>query len=203
MEYVILRSIRPTWLTMQLPDDAAELLRYRGPPARAEIDRTGSISFLARGSGIARVVASHLAREPLAIEQLRDRLIATARPGERRLFSIPSALVEYLGLTVEVRGPRMGRRTDDQMIWFLPAPEYYEFRAAEGAPMAWKGRSHGGMAHVYVAKATLPGPKALSGLADMESHIETEDWTRAIEALQRGPAAPGRASSAPRLTKAF
>ena len=40
MEYVILRSVRPTWLTMQLPDDAAELLRYRGPSSHADVDRT-------------------------------------------------------------------------------------------------------------------------------------------------------------------
>lgn len=203
MEYVILRSIRPTWLTMQLPDDAAELLRYRGPSSRADIDRTGSISFVARGSGIARVVATHLAREPLAVEQVRDRLIASARPGDRKLFSIPSALVEYLGLTVEVRGPRMGRRTNDQMIWFVPASEYYDFRAAEGAPTGWKGPSLGGMAHVYVAKAMLPGPRSLAGLAELESQIETEDWTRAVEALQRGRPVPVRVVSAPRLTKPF
>ena len=145
------------------------------------------------------MVATHLVREPLAVEQIRDRFIATARPGERRLFSIPSALVEFLGLKVEVPGPRMGRRTDDQMIWFVPAPEYYAFRSAEGAPARWKGPSLGGMAHIYVAKALLPGPRSLPELAELESRIETEDWGRAVEVLQRrrGVAAPALSADRP------
>ncbi|MCW6168012.1 MAG: hypothetical protein LVQ64_06185, partial [Thermoplasmatales archaeon] len=67
----------------------------------------------------------------------------------------------------------------------------------------WKGPSLGGMAHVYVAKAMLPGPRSLAGLAELESQIETEDWTRAVEALQRGRPVPVRVASAPRLTKPF
>ena len=199
MEYVVLRSVRPTWLTMQLPDDAAELLRYRAPTPRSALDRTGSIAFLSRGAGVARVVAGHLAKEAVAIEHVRDRFLASARPGDRKLFSLPSALLEHLGIVVTVGGPRGGRRTDDQVIWFLPAPEYYAYRTAEAAGGEYRGPSLGGMAHVYVAKSLLPGPRGLSALGDMEEEIESVEWSRGVEALQR----VGRTHRASPLAKVF
>ncbi|MEM0128762.1 MAG: hypothetical protein QXG65_01145 [Thermoplasmata archaeon] len=193
VEYVALRSVHPTWLTMQLPDDAAALLRYRAPTPQSGVDRTGSISFLARGPGIARVVASHLAKEALALEQVRDRFLANARPGDRRLFSVPSALLEHLSLEVHVAGPRGGRRTDDQVLWFLPAPEYYAYRAAESSGTEWTGPSIGGMAHLYVAKAVLPSTRALGALQEMEGAIEGDEWPSGIAALARSARTGARA----------
>ena len=186
MEYVVLRSSHPTWLTLQLPLDTVELLRFRAPSAHAATDGTGSITFLARGPGIARVLSTHLSREVLAIESVRERLIASARPGERHLFSLPNALLDHLGMQVSVRGPRGGKGTDDQLLWFLPAEEYYDFRAREAAGSPWRGPSLDGSAHVYVAKALLPAPRGLASLAATEERIEREEWTNAIAALSAG-----------------
>ncbi len=188
MEYVALRSSHPTWLTMQLPSDAVELLKFRSPSPRALADGTGSITFLARGTGIARAVATHLSREALAVESVRERLLASARPGERHLFSLPTALLAHLGIGVSVRGPRAGKGTDDQILWFLPAEEYYDFRKSEAERTVWHGPSLGGSAHVYVAKAILPPPRALGSLAVTEEQIEQVEWATAAEAFHP----PGR-----------
>lgn len=189
MDYVVLRSSHPTWLTLQLPADAVDLLKFRPPSARTASDGTGSITFLSRGPGIARVLATHLAREAIAVESVRDRLIASARPGARHLFSLPTALLSHLGLQVTVRGPREGKGTDDQILWFLPAAEYYGYRQAEADRSAWRGPSVGGSAHLYVARSILPPPRGVSQLAAMDDQIERVEWaaaTQAFTALSRG-----------------
>lgn len=188
MEYVALRASHPSWLTMQLPSDAITLLKFRDPSPRSPGDGTGSITFLARGGGIARVFATHLSREALAVESVRERVIATARPGDRHLFALPTALLEHLQIEVSVRGPRSGKGTDDQILWFVPADEYYSFRKAEADGAPWHGPSLGAAGHVYVAKAILPPPRALAGLATLDEQIERGEWVTATEAF----AAPAR-----------
>jgi len=183
MEYVIVRATHPTWLTMQLPAEVAELICFR-PEAGANRDPSRTISFLARGPGVARVIASHPAREALAIETVRNRLIASARPGERHLFTLPTPVVQHLGLQVYSRGPKL-RGTDDRIVWFVPAPEYYEYRSVVEAGKSWSGPTGGPFARVYVMRSLFPFPKEVAALAELEYRIEEEEWRPAVEALQR------------------
>jgi hypothetical protein len=183
MEYVIVRAMHPTWLTMQLPAEVAELIGFH-PEEGPHREASRTISFLARGPGLARVIASYPAREALAVETVRNRLIASARPGDRHLFTLPSPVVQHLGLQVYSRGPRL-RGTDDALLWFVPAPEYYEYRSVVEAGKRWSAPSGAPFAHVYVAKSLFPFPKEFSQLAETEFRIEEEEWRPGVEALQR------------------
>ncbi len=183
MEYVIVRATHPTWLTMQLPAEVADLLRFR-PEEGLHREPSRTVSFLARGPGIARVIASHPAREALAVETVRNRLVASARPGDRHLFTLPAPGVHLLGLHGYSRGPRL-RGTDDPLFWIGPAPEYYEYRSVLEASRPWTGPSAGAFAHVYLAKSLVPFPKELGQLAELEYRIEEEEWRPAVEALHR------------------
>jgi hypothetical protein len=183
MEYVVVRATHPTWLTLQLPAEVAELLGYA--PTSEEGGRASqSISFLARGPGIARVVATYPAREALAVETVRSRLIASARPGERLLFSLPAAVAQHLALQIYARDPR-SKGTDDSVIWLVPAPEYYEYRSVVGSGKRWTGPSSGPLAHVYLAKSMVPLPKEFPRLAELDFRIEEEEWRPGVAALQR------------------
>jgi hypothetical protein len=183
MEYVIVRATHPTWLTMQLPTEVAELIRF-DPRAEEGATAARSVSFLGRGPGIARVIATYPAREALAVETVRNRLLATARPGERLLFTLPSPVANHLGLKVYSRGAHV-KGTDDSVLWFVPAPEYYEFRSVLESGKTWGGPSSGPFAHVYLTRSLVPFPKSLDALAELELDIEEEEWRPAVAALQR------------------
>lgn len=184
MEYVIVRAIHPTWLTMQLPLEVAELIRFQ-PGEKGSPESSRAISFLSRGPGLVRVIATHPAREALAVETVRGRLLATARPGERHIFSVPTAVLRHLNVQVYSRGPRAGRGTDDRTIWFVPAPEYYEYRSVVESGKSWTGPANAPFAHVYVAKSLFPFPREFTQLAELELRIEDEEWRPGIEALQK------------------
>jgi hypothetical protein len=139
---------------------------------------------VARGPGVARVIASYPAREALAVETVRNRLIASARPGDRHLFTLPSPVAQHLGLQVYSRGPRL-RGTDDSLLWFVPAPEYYEYRSVVEAGKRWTGPTGTLFAHVYVARSLFPFPKEFAQLAETEFGIEEEEWRPGVQALQR------------------
>jgi hypothetical protein len=183
MEYVVVWASHPSWLSLQLPREVADLIGYR-PEEGTHRDTSRSISFLARGPHLARVVATHPAREALAVETVRSRLIATARPGDRHVFALPTALVDYLGLRVTERGPRAGRGTDDGMVWFAPAPEYYEYRSLIEGGRTWTQLSSAPFAHVYLTQSLYPFPEGLENLSALEEQIETE-WRPAVRLLQR------------------
>jgi hypothetical protein len=183
VEYVIVRATHPSWLTMQFPTEIAQLIAF-DPKVEAGATTARSVSFLARGPGIARVIATYPAREALAVETVRDRLLATARPGERLLFTLPGAVVDHLGLKVYPRGERV-KGTDDTVVWLVPAPEYYEFRSVLESGKAWTGPSSGPFAHVYLLRSLVPFPRDLEGLSDLEYRIEEEEWRPAVATLQR------------------
>src|SRR5208283_1824507 len=85
MEYVGLKTVHPTWLTLQLPSEVAELLRF-DPNSRQDSRVPGrGLAYLARGPGIARVVSAYAARELLPVEIVRERYLATAHPTEKLL----------------------------------------------------------------------------------------------------------------------
>ncbi len=180
----MVRASHPTWLTMQVPTEVATLLRYEPLDGREAREASRSISFLARGPGLIRVIATHPAREALAVETVRSRLLATARPGDRLLFTLPAPVANHLGLRVYSRGPRV-RGTDDSLLWFVPAPEYYEYRSIVGAGKAWTGPSGSLFAHVYLARSLLPFPREFATLAELEFRIERDEWRPGVEALQR------------------
>jgi len=184
VEYVILRAGHPTWLTLQLPQEVVELLRF-APADGPHREASRSISFVARGPGLVRVLAAYPAREPLAVETVRGRLLASARPGDRHLFSLPTGVIQHLGLQVYSRGPRAGRGTDDGLLWFVPAPEYYEFRSIVEAGKPWTGPTGSLFAHVYLAKSLYPFPREIAQLSEAEYRIEEEEWRPGVEALQR------------------
>jgi hypothetical protein len=183
VEYVVLSTVRPTWLNLQLPAEVASLIRHNAELARGSGPRT--LAFLGRGSGVVRVVSAVPAGDVLPIEIVRGRYLAPAATTERGVFNLPAPVIQYLGLKVQQRPPRKLRSTDDTMVWFLPAPEYYEFRAQEWSGQAWVGPSTGGFAHLYLARAVLPLPQELAELARTEASIEGEEWRPRAEALGR------------------
>ncbi|MCI4361115.1 MAG: hypothetical protein L3J91_05375, partial [Thermoplasmata archaeon] len=137
MEYVVVRAVHPTYLSVQLPVEVAELIQFHPNDVRDLRTPARGISFLARGPGIARVVASYQASELLGLETIRNRYIAPARVSSKFLFSLPAPVIEHLGLVTRVRGPSGVKATDDGLLWFVPAPEYYEFRARERTAKGW------------------------------------------------------------------
>jgi len=185
MEYVGLKTVHPTWLTLQLPNEVADLLAY-DPEEGVDPRVPGrGLAYLARGPSIVRVVSAYAARELLPIEIVRDRYLATAHPTSKLLHNLPQAVIQHLGVRILARGPKGQRATDDELLWFLPAPEYFEFRARERLAKAWSGPSTGGLAHVYLARSVLPLPGEFLHLADLEARIEAEEWSPRIEALTR------------------
>jgi hypothetical protein len=181
MEYVVLATVRPTWLNLQLPSEVATLLVHNPDLVRGSTHRT--LAFLGRGPGVVRVVSGVPAADVLPIEIVRGRYLAPALATEKGVFNLPLPVLQYLGLRTSPRPPRNARSTDDTLLWFLPAPEYYEFRAQEWAGRVWGGPATGGLAHVYLARAVLPLPLDLAELGRSEALIEGEEWRPRAEAL--------------------
>jgi len=192
MEYVVLRAARPTWLNTQLPTDVAELLRLAGPDG-TPLAAAREIAFFARDGHVARVVGLPQGRDIVYAEQARQRSLGIAHVSSRALFNIPLAVQRHLALRSEARGPTAARTTDDAIAWFMPAPEYYEFRAYERARRRWSAPAGGGIAHVYLAKSVLPLAASLDELARRESSIEELEWRPMVEAMERA-ARPARAA---------
>jgi len=182
MEYVVLEAQHPKWLNLHLPNEVAELLQFRPGEVRDLRTPGRGISFLSRGPGFVHVVATLAAAEILPLETIRNRYIAPATVTERGILNLPMAVVRHLGIQVTPRPPSETRGTDDGIIWFLPAPEYYEFRAHQRLERPWAGPATGGFAHVYLAKALLPMETELAAL---EAEIESEEWKPRLEALAR------------------
>jgi hypothetical protein len=184
MEYVVVRALHPTYLSVQLPVEVAELIQFRPGDVQGMRSPARGISFLARGPGIVRVVASFAAGELLGIETIRNRYVAPARVSSKFLFSLPAPVIEHLGLQTRLRGPSGVKATDDGIMWIVPAPEYYEFRARERTARGWNGPSTGGLAHVYLTRSVLPLGANFDALAALEDRVESEEWRPRIEALQ-------------------
>ncbi|HEV2520526.1 MAG TPA: hypothetical protein VGX00_07950 [Thermoplasmata archaeon] len=191
MEYIALKTVHPTWLTLQLPNEVAELLGYDPDETFARRSPGHGLSYLSRGPGVVRVVSAFRAREVLPIEIVRNRYLATARPTPKLLHNLPLAVIQHLAIQVLPRGPKQARSTDDGLLWFLPAPEYYEYRGRERLEKPWTGPSTGEMAHVYLARSLLPLPFDLAMLSEHEARIEREEWFPRMEAVQRLPKARG------------
>jgi hypothetical protein len=185
MEYVVVRAACPTWLNTQLPAEVAKLIRFDPPAARGMRDMNRGIAFFARGPSVARVVNAVEAQDVHWGESNHQRHLGFARVSEKGLFSLPALVQRHLGLQSEPRGPSGIRATDDTILWFTPAPEYYEFRGVEWRQRTWTGPSGGGYAHVYVTKSILPLDRHLEPLARLDEEIEEHEWRPRLEALKR------------------
>lgn len=182
MEYVVLTTVQPGWLTVHLPETVGQLLQYGADGARSRGPGRG-LAFLARGRGVVRVVDSFRARELVPLESARGRYVALAHVTERRLFNLPHAVMDHLGAQLMRREHgAAGWTSDDMLVWFVPAPEYYEYRARERRGEPWKGPSTGGLAHVYLARGLLPIYPELDGL---EASIYDREWAPRIAAIRR------------------
>lgn len=181
-EYVVLRSVHPTHLNLQMPVEVAELLQYDAEELRSRHGPARGIAFLARGAGLARVVPTFRAGDVLPIETVENRYLATAHLSDRLVFNLPEAVVAHLRIQVLTRPPNDTRFTDDGLIWFLPAPEYYEYRARQRSPRGWKGPSTGGLVHVYVARSLIPWAPELE---EIEHRIDSEEWMPRLRMIGR------------------
>ncbi|MHB1435469.1 MAG: hypothetical protein ACYCPN_05805 [Thermoplasmata archaeon] len=195
MEYVILRAVHPSRLITQLPREVAELMGF---PVGGTLGRTDSrsISFLGRGDGLVRVVATYPVREAIALESIRGRLLGSAQFGEKFIFSLPTTVLGHLGVQVRSAEGRPGRVTADSLLWFLPSPEYYQYRGATADGGAWAGPlGEADLAHIYLARSHLPLPKDISDLYERDRDIESQEWAPSLRALRRIGA--GRTAAAP------
>jgi hypothetical protein len=195
MEYIALKTVHPTWLTLQLPIEVADLIGYDPDETLSRRSPGHGLAYLSRGPGVVRVVSAFGARDVLPIEIVRSRYLATARPTPKLLHNLPLAVIQHLGVQVIARGAKQARSTDDGLLWFVPAPEYYEYRGRERQEKTWMGPSTGEMAHVYLARSLLPFPFDLSILEELESRIELDEWSPRLAAVQRIPRARGGGSS--------
>lgn len=202
MEYVILRAVHPSRLITQLPREVAELLGF---PLGGPIGRTDSrsISFLGRGDGLVRVVATYPVREAIALESIRGSLLGSAQFGEKFIFNLPATVLVHLGVQVRISEDRPGRGTADSLLWLLPAPEYYQYRADTGEGKAWTGPlDESDLAHIYLVRSHVPLPKGLSDLYERDREIESQEWAPSLRALRRigagRPNTPAARSSAGR-----
>ena len=193
MEYVVLRAVHPTWLVLQLPKEVADLIQYRDDEVRGLHPPGRGVAFLARGPGVVRVLPSLLGGDVLGVETARNRLLGVARVSDRHLLNLPGVVAHHLGLKVVNAPGSPARTTDDSLIWFLPAPEYYDYRAQERTPRGWSGPSTGGFAHVYLAKSVLESPRELG---EMEGRIEAAEWNVRLTAVARSPRPRGTAPRA-------
>lgn len=185
MEYVVLRAVHPSRLVTQLPREVADLLGF---PTRVPLGPTDSrsISFLGRGEGLIRVVASYPVREAIALESIRGTLLGSAQFGEKFIFSLPAAVLHHLSMEMKPPGSRGGRATQDSMIWFLPAPEYYLYRSATADGSPWEN-SPGSeeLPHIYLARSRLPLPPGWSDLYERDCEIESRVWAPSLHVLRR------------------
>jgi hypothetical protein len=187
MEYVVLRALHPTWLSFQLPGEVAEFLRFDPQQVRSLRNPGRGILFLSRGPGVVRVTPALQAADIIGIETVQNRFISQARVSGDLLLSLPAAVIRHLGIQTRPRGEGSARATDDMICFFLPAPEYFEFRARSREAKGWTGPSGGGLPHMYLARSLLPFPSSLDDLTKLEHRIESEDWRPRIEALSGVP----------------
>lgn len=184
MEYVILHALRPTYLNLQLPKEAAVFLGYDAGEALRFRSPGRGIAFLSRGPDVVRVISSFQAREILPVETLNDRYIGFTRPSRKLVFNLPQTVQQHLGLKVEARGPHGQKMTDDSLVWFIPAPEYYEFAAVLRAGRRWLGPGPGGFPHLYLTKSLFPLDPDLEAA---ERAVETLDWRPRLSTASRLP----------------
>lgn len=115
-ELVVLKAVHPTWCNLQLPRDVAQVLGLTpGVPSQ-------TVHFFESEGRQTRVAVS---RE----ECVGSRSIASAQLTEKMVFNLPTALADHLGM--QISKTKRGRATDEMLVWFTSADQYYGYRRAE------------------------------------------------------------------------
>lgn len=168
--WVALKAVHPSWSTVQLPQEVAELLGCRAEELSSLLRPARSIAFLARGPGVVRVVGMHRSATLLGEEMSANRVVDVAQLTDKLLFNLPDAVVRYLGLTVRPRGDRGGHGIEDGILWFLPELEYRSYREAGREGIRYSGLASGEAPHVYLTRSVLGDFRR--GLEDLERSYE-------------------------------
>lgn len=186
MEYNLLYVQQPSaGFSMQLGREVASFLRFHPEQSGGRHPSNRHLAFLTRVPGILRVLPETLSPWFVALEDERRRLLARALVSPNLLFCFPLRAVEQLGITTHPHPESGIRSTEDTFTWFVPAPEYYEFKAALRRPRGWTGPSPGGFPHLYVARGVVPFRSPLDELDRTERRIEDGELRPRLEALER------------------
>jgi hypothetical protein len=186
MEYSLLYVQQPSaGFSMQLGRDVSQFLRFHPEQSGGRHPSNRHLAFLSRVPGILRVLPEALSPWFVALEDERRRLVARALVSPSHLFCFPLKAVEQLGIGTHPHLESGIRSTEDTFVWFVPAPEYYEFKAALRRPKGWTGPSPGGFPHVYVARGVVPFRSELPELDRTERHVEEGELRPRLEALER------------------
>lgn len=186
MEYNLLSTQQPSvGFSMQMGQDIASFLQFHPELSTPRAPTNRHVAFLTRVPGILRVFPEVLSPWFIALEEERRRLLAKCLVSRERLFCFPQRAVDHLGIGTYEHAGRGIRSTDDTFAWFVPAPEYYEFKAALRRPKGWTGPGPGGFPHLYVARAVLPFRTSLDDLERTERRVEEGELQPRLEALER------------------
>lgn len=154
--WVVIRAIHPSWCTLQVPGDVAQLLGCRPEDLERLTKPARAVAFLDRGQGVLRVVGVHRSATLLAKEMAMNRVVGTAQLTEKAVFNLPDAVERHLDLKTFKRGDKGAYGTDDSVAWVLPESEYYRFRAEEREGKG-EGMTEGSDVHLYLVKSLFPG----------------------------------------------
>jgi hypothetical protein len=154
--WVVIRAIHPSWCTLQVPGDVAELLGCRPEDLEKLTKPARAVAFLDRGPGVLRVIGVHRSADLLAKEMAMNRVVGTAQLTDKGVFNLPDAVETHLGLSTFPRGDKGASGTDDSVAWLLPEKEYYEFREGERQGKGY-GMTKGDDVHLYLVKSLFPG----------------------------------------------
>ena len=188
--YVVLKSIHPTWCTTQLPGEVAELLGSSAEDLKGLHRPARSLAFLARGQGTLRVLSLFRSSDLLQREMRENRVVATAQLTDKLVFNIPAAVEEYLGLVSFPRETPSTRGTDDMIVWFIPEEEYYEYRDLTRDKSPFSALSSGQTPRVYLTKsifsALRPSLSEEEGLKVRPARSSGTSGRKASSASARG-----------------
>ena len=101
-------------------------------------------------------------------------------------------MIQHLGVQILPRGPKDARSTDDGLLWFVTAPEYYEYRGRERLEKDVDRAVDRGARPRLPREVGAPAPGEFPDLSDLEARIERGGVVPRLEAVQRLPArSPG------------
>jgi hypothetical protein len=186
--WVVFKTVHPSWGTLILPTEIAELLGVPPPQPKGERPDPSrrTLAFLDRGPGRVRVISLYRSAPTFARAVQRQQLVAQAQVSEKLYMNLPDAVEAHLNLKTVLVPERRSRRTNDMLAWMLPAEEYYTYREATADGAAY-GISTKGPAHIYLVKSYFPG--LLPSKRSLESDEPSETVTVATLPTRRSRAA--------------
>jgi hypothetical protein len=163
--WVVAKSVHPSWCTLQVPSDTADMLGIPLGEAPSIAKNLRVLYFFARGPGIVRVLSLQQGAKLLAKEVEKHRFLAQVTPSEKLIFTLPDEVETHLGIEVFSRGRPGVTGTDDALAWSVPGEEWYAYRLAERTGKNYSPPPEG--AHVYLIRNLihnlLPTVEVLEG----------------------------------------